>query len=85
MACLEEVYFKDVTVNLTQENGTTLDKDVKLEKHRYLVSLNQAPQNPDYLPTSQASASKPDMISQLEQHEEQEKFLRATTRFGKWT
>ena len=42
MACLEEeVNFKDVTVNLTQENGTSLDRDVKLET-RYL-SANPPP------------------------------------------
>lgn len=63
MACLKEVNFKDVTVNLTQENGITQDRDVKPEKHKYLVFLNQAPQSSSYFPTSQASASKPDSWS----------------------
>lgn len=39
MACWEEVNFKGVTINLTQENGTTLDRDLKLETMFLLANL----------------------------------------------
>lgn len=70
----EEVNFKAVTVNLTQENGTTQDRHVKLEKHKNLWT--NLPKVLSVYPTSQASVSKPDLISQSEQEEE----LRGETR-----